>query len=326
MVIAIAGTSVIDAPAVTVSSLNDGQPAKAAGMQPGDTILSIAGTPVKTDDDIRSLSAQHAGKATAFEVLRAGKKETITVTPNPSPPSLGVYLGSYITPAKIEQVRAGDAADKAGFKSGDIVVSVDGKAVTHVSEFLNRLEESNGKVPVVVNRNGTETTLTFTAATGAAARTAFERSVFIPHKMVYQTPWEALGSGLKQTWTVVSLIPQGIGQAIEGKAQGPGVTSIVGIGQITGEVAQDSGFTGLLNLTALLGISLFMINLLPLPALDGGRILFIVIELLRGGRRIAPEKEGLVHFAGMVVLLALMLLITIFDVGRLFGGERLISP
>ena len=104
VVIAIAGTSVIDAPAVTVSSLNDGQPAKEAGMQPGDTILSIAGTPVKTDDDIRSLSAQNAGKATAFEVLRAGKKETITVTPNPSPPSLGVYLGSYITPAKIEQV------------------------------------------------------------------------------------------------------------------------------------------------------------------------------------------------------------------------------
>ena len=86
----------------------------------------------------------------------------------------------------------------------------------------------------------------------------------------------------------------------------------------------EAGINGLLNLTALLGISLFMINLLPLPALDGGRLLFIFIELLRGGRRIAPEKEGLVHFAGMVVLLALMAIITIFDVGRLFQGASIL--
>jgi regulator of sigma E protease len=102
------------------------------------------------------------------------------------------------------------------------------------------------------------------------------------------------------------------------------VTSIVGIGQLTGEVAQDAGINGLLNLTALLSISLFMINLLPLPALDGGRLLFIFIELLRGGRRIAPEKEGMVHFAGMVVLLAIMALITFFDVSRLLQGVRLL--
>jgi regulator of sigma E protease len=67
-----------------------------------------------------------------------------------------------------------------------------------------------------------------------------------------------------------------------------------------------------------------MINLLPLPALDGGRLLFIFIELIRGGRRIAPEKEGMVHFAGMVVLLALMAIITFFDVSRLFQGVRLL--
>ena len=112
--------------------------------------------------------------------------------------------------------------------------------------------------------------------------------------------------------------------ALAGGAQGPGVTGPVGIGQLTGEVAQLGGINGLLNLTALLGISLFMINLLPLPALDGGRLLFIFIELLRGGRRIAPEKEGMVHVAGMVVLLALMAIITVFDVARLFEGKPLL--
>ncbi len=324
MIVAVAGTSVVDAPATAVSTLNTGQPAERAKMQPGDIIISVAGTPVKTDDDIRTLSAQNANKPTLFEVLRAGQRVSLTLTPNPSPPSLGVFLGSYITPTKIEQVKSGDVADRAGFKAGDEIVSVNGTPVTHVAEFLNRLNDSKGTTKVVVKRGGSQQELTLTS--GSSIASALQRSLFIPRKTVYQTPWEALGTSLKQTWTVVSLIPQGIGQAVQGKAQGPGVTGIVGIGQIAGEVAQDSGFMGLMNLTALLGISLFMINLLPLPALDGGRILFILIELLRGGRRIAPEKEGLVHFAGMVVLLALMLLITIFDVGRLFEGGRIISP
>jgi regulator of sigma E protease len=129
---------------------------------------------------------------------------------------------------------------------------------------------------------------------------------------------------MSSTWEVISSIPKGISMALAGGAQGPGVTGPVGIGQLTGEVAQLGGINGLLNLTALLGISLFMINLLPLPALDGGRLLFIFIELLRGGRRIAPEKEGMVHVAGMVVLLALMAIITVFDVARLFEGKPLL--
>ena len=64
--------------------------------------------------------------------------------------------------------------------------------------------------------------------------------------------------------------------------------------------------------------------MLPLPALDGGRLLFVLLEVVRGGRRIAPEKEGMVHFAGMMLLLAFLAIITIFDVQRLFEGTRLI--
>jgi regulator of sigma E protease len=145
-----------------------------------------------------------------------------------------------------------------------------------------------------------------------------------PHHTVYYNPVEALGKALGNTWDIISNIPKSIAQAIRGQTQGPAVTGPVGIAQLTGEVAQEGGLNSLLNLTALLGISLFLINMLPLPALDGGRLLFILIELVRGGRRIAPEKEGLVHFAGMMVLLLFMLIITVFDVQRLFEGSRLL--
>lgn len=325
--LAIAGTKTVDAPSTVVSKLSEKQPAAIAGMIPGDRIVSVAGKPVTSDEDIRTLSSENAGKSTTFVVERGGKLVPLTVTPNPSRPSLGVFLGAYITPAKVAQVRPGDAADKAGFKPGDEIISINGTPVTHLSEALNRLQDSKPPLTIVVKRNGENVTLPPLAEGEVEALgRSLERDLFVPYKTVYSPPLDALGGALRDTWQVISLIPTGIAQAIQGTAQGPGVTGIVGIGQITGEVAQDVGINGLLRLTALLGISLFMINLLPLPALDGGRLLFIFIELLRGGRRISPEKEGLVHFAGMVVLLALMVLITIFDVGRLFEGGRLISP
>jgi regulator of sigma E protease len=71
--------------------------------------------------------------------------------------------------------------------------------------------------------------------------------------------------------------------------------------------------------TAFLSINLFLINLLPLPALDGGRLVFVLLEWLRGGKRVPPEKEGIVHAVGMVVLIALMVVVTVFDYRRYFG-------
>jgi regulator of sigma E protease len=176
---------------------------------------------------------------------------------------------------------------------------------------------------IVVERNGQRVgPLTLSLDGGSQAR-SYGFTLNRPVTTVYYSPTEAMGRALNSTWEVITSIPRGIAQALAGGAQGPGVTGPVGIGQLTGEVAQETGFNGLLTLTALLGISLFMINLLPLPALDGGRLLFIFIELLRGGRRIAPEKEAMVHFAGMVVLLGLMALITFFDVQRLLSGQAL---
>jgi regulator of sigma E protease len=73
-----------------------------------------------------------------------------------------------------------------------------------------------------------------------------------------------------------------------------------------------------------ISLGLGVLNLLPLPALDGGRLLFVLIEILRGGRRVSPEKEGLVHLAGMVVLLGAMFLIAYGDVSRLVDGRSIL--
>ena len=320
---AVAGTREVDstvAPSVGIYEISAGAPAAVGQMQVGDKVVKIAGQPVTSDDDIRSLSEQNAGKATIFTVLRNNQEVPLTITPNSSTPFLGVILYPWYAPAKVDTVASDSAAAKAGLQNGDTILSVNGTPGTNNISAKDAIQKSSGPLTLVVQGAGAQRTVTVDKSGSGFTL----NSLFLPIRTVYYSPLEALGRALNNTWSVVASIPTGIAQAIAGKSDGPGVTSIVGIGQITGEVAQEAGFNGLLNLTALLGISLFMINLLPLPALDGGRLLFIIIELLRGGRKIAPEKEGMVHFAGMVVLLALMAIITFFDVSRLFQGGKIL--
>ncbi len=107
--------------------------------------------------------------------------------------------------------------------------------------------------------------------------------------------------------------------------QGPLTVGPIGIGQITGSIATanvsiSDKLVTFINLASILSLSLAIINILPIPALDGGRILFVFIEILRKGRKISPQKEGMVHAAGFVFLISLALFISFFDVARIFDG------
>ncbi len=137
--------------------------------------------------------------------------------------------------------------------------------------------------------------------------------------------------GAQQAWDSIVLTRNAIaGIAVSSQnpqfTETPTFTGPVGIGQLTGEIAvADASFaakvTTLASLAAIISFSLAIINILPIPALDGGRIFFVLIEILRGGKRISPEREGLVHLAGFIVLLAFIAVISIQDVGRIFRGE-----
>ena len=114
-----------------------------------------------------------------------------------------------------------------------------------------------------------------------------------------------------------------VSQWISGSAPA-GLVGPIGIAQLTGEVAR-SGLVALVFWTALLSMSLAILNFLPIPALDGGRIAFVLLELARGGRRIPPEKEGLIHMAGFVLLMGMILVVSFNDIRRIISGESFIS-
>ena len=103
----------------------------------------------------------------------------------------------------------------------------------------------------------------------------------------------------------------------------PGLTGPIGIAQVTGEVAEVGVFP-FFELVAIISISLGLINILPIPALDGGRLMFVLIEWARRGRRISPQREGLVHVIGFAILIGLIVVVSFFDISRILSGDSIL--
>jgi regulator of sigma E protease len=138
--------------------------------------------------------------------------------------------------------------------------------------------------------------------------------------------WESIPMAFGRTWDVITLTQTGLSQWARGGPD-PGITGPVGIAQVTGEIAEEIpniGFSPLFEFVALLSISLGVINVLPIPALDGGRLLFVVIEWVRRGKRISPQREGLVHLVGFGLLISLIVVMSYRDIVRIIAGDSFI--
>ncbi|HJM53247.1 MAG TPA: site-2 protease family protein [Dehalococcoidia bacterium] len=142
--------------------------------------------------------------------------------------------------------------------------------------------------------------------------------------------WNAFTGSFREIKDLIFLTKNSVAGLVQSsnnpQLSGPATVGPIGIGQLTGEIATaDAAVTTKLRtfavLAATISLSLAVINILPLPGLDGGRLLFVVIEAIRRGKRISPEREAIVHLAGILLLLSLMALISVQDVMRIFRGE-----
>ncbi len=221
-------------------------------------------------------------------------------------------------------VAAGSPAEKAGVQTGDIIVSMDGIRVRSPDELVEltraRLDTT---VQLEIKRGEDVHTVALTPRSnppqGEGSMGVSIQAAVSKIEVVYYPPWEALWLGMQQmantvllTFSVPLLIIRGILPADVVRPIGP-----YGIYQQTASAVSATLEMGwwypILSLVGLISTALAITNLLPLPALDGGRILFIIIEAVRG-RRVDPAREGFVHFVGLAVLLAFMLVISYFDI------------
>ena len=229
----------------------------------------------------------------------------------------------------VTRVIDGSAAEQAGIVPGDVVLAANGKTVERRVDFTREINLNGGAaMTILVERDGGKEPVSLRPRFDAdASRWLVGVSAELTEVSVESRSrpiWEAVGESFISTWELLVLLKQSIGGMISAGAA-PELSGPIGIAQMTGEVSREGGIAGWLSVGILLSINLAIINILPFPMLDGGRIVFVVIEWIRRGKRIPPEKEGMVHLVGLAVLIAGIIAISANDILRLLEGGRFLG-
>ena len=250
----------------------------------------------------------------------------------------------------VDTVYPNGAADKAGMQAGDVILAINGTELADAEALDAAMQKASmDGMTVTVLRNAaistnqtTEDRITTTEATidGTVETLQFGSLLdqetgnkmmniayrMLPHRQVTEryTVWKAAYMAFPETWNLAKAVYQSLGMLITGQASCRDVSGVVGTVDFMSDAMAESTSASdawelFLWFMALIAVNLGIINLLPLPALDGGRLVFIVIEMIRK-KPVPPEKEGMVHLIGMIALLLLMLALTISDIIRCFGG------
>lgn len=298
------------------------QVAEEAGLQSGDYVIAIDGEPIEHYREIQQTVAQSPNQELQFTVRRNGEQLQIAVTPRLNRETGAGQIGIFpwIEPV-VGAVRAGSGARIAGVREGDRIVAVNDTEVDHSVSFTDRLQQTSGYVHLTVARNGEEQRLQITPSHTEDGR----REIGVSFKPIEVSspelgPFGALAAGVRETGNTITLYVRGLGMLFAGIDLTQALAGPVRITYIVGEVATEgftlgigAGFTAVFNFLSLLSVALFIMNLLPIPALDGGQILLFAFEGITR-RRLSPKLVYRYQFIGTVLILSLIIFALFSDI------------
>jgi regulator of sigma E protease len=238
----------------------------------------------------------------------------------------GIFMiyGKQSTSARVDSIQPGSAAEAAGFVPGDLVFSIDGRRIDSFAEMQRIISTSAGqKLQVVVDRGGAVVTLKATPTLkemkdnfGNLHRIGvlgITRSMAPGDlKTERSPPLTALRLGVEETWFVIDRTLSYIGGVIVGREATDQLGGPIRIAQVSGQVAS-AGFVALLHLAAVLSVSIGLLNLFPVPLLDGGHLLFYAIEAVRG-KPLSERAQELGFRIGFAIVVMLMIFATFNDI------------
>jgi regulator of sigma E protease len=307
-----------------VGSVAAGTPAAANDIQAGDRVIAVADRRVDTWQDFFVAVAVRPNREIAITLLRDGLEITRNVTPVIDPDSrleigdIGVLPDVH---PHVTSVNPGEPAERAGLRANDVVVAVNGVRMTFQTHLRDAIAKSP-ETPVTLSilRDGSPMTLT------ATPRREGNRGVLGVYladesKTIQPGLLQAVSMSVERNLQIAGLIGETVWGLVTGQTSPTQIMGPVGIAQLSGETAR-LGWVALINFMAMLSLNLGLVNLLPIPVLDGGHILIMAVEGLARRDFSLKVKEKML-FAGLVVLMTLMVTVIYNDLTRVSWIERL---
>jgi regulator of sigma E protease len=313
-----------------VGVVQAGSPAERAGVRPGDTITRLGSAEIATWEQLEMAVASRPEREVEMVVIRDGREERLTIRPDTTElrtrtdarfeiGTIGVLPD--VSPS-IRAIVAGEPAEKAGFKAGDVIVSIDGQRMVFASQVSEAISKHPDEaVQLVVRREGVEQAIAVTPSRqGDAGRIGINISDAV--ESFTPSPLQAIGMSVRRNIEMSGMIFRTLGDLFSGEASPRQLMGPVGIAQLSGESAQ-AGWIALFGLMASLSLNLGLLNLLPIPVLDGGHIFIMAIETI-SRRDFSLQMKEKMLFVGFVLLMTLMVTVIYNDLMRIAWIENLV--
>jgi regulator of sigma E protease len=300
-------------------------PADKAGFRPGDRILAVADHPVATWEDFFINIVSRPNRELSIDLVRDGQPMTLRVTPTSTSgqsridvAEIGVLPNAH---PHLLSVQPGDPGERGGLKAGDVIVAVNGQPMTFAIQFRDTIaKHPEQTINVSILRDGVPLTLPIkTGRNGANGWLGV--SPRDESKSLNPTVVEAIGMSVRKNIQYSGLIFETVWGLITRQTSPKQLMGPLAIAQLSGESAQ-LGWLALLSLMASISLNLGLLNLMPIPILDGGHIFILGLEGLAGRDFSMRVKEKML-LAGFVVLMMLMVTVIYNDLTRISWIERL---
>ena len=316
------GEEVIPIRSVPGMYVEPGSLAADIGLQTGDRLIGINGEKVQTFNELFSPTSL-TQRDVSFLVERNGVELSLSAPADflDRINEEGFLDPSYVIPSVISSILPGSPAEAAGFEAGDRVISIDGNEVAYWNQLVSRIQSAEGELLIRVERGIQVLALEVTpdpADGKIGIAPPLPRDVFDIEQVDYSFPESAVFAVQKSGETMTGIV-QGLGKMIRGEISvrnnlgGP-----VAIANVTREATENRGWLGFWEITAFLSITLAIMNMLPIPALDGGHVLFLAYEGITR-REPSPKVRMGLQQIGFILLVTLIILVTFNDILRVLG-------
>jgi len=316
---------------VRVEEFGVGYPPRLFGVRRGETLYSLNAVPLggftkMAGEEDPSVSGSLASKKVGPKllILSAGSIMNLILPLVLLSVALMIPHDVVIGQVTVTEVAENSPAAMAGIEPGDTFLRINNKPIHNIANVLRDTHLNLGEEITLLVRHSDSSTENISliprwkppepqGAMGIVMR--MSNPTVVRQHLPF---WEAIPTGVVECIETFTLFKNEITRWIIGAAS-PQVAGPVGIARITGDFVK-AGISPLMEFAAILSINLAIINLFPLPALDGGRIVFVLLEWVRRGKRIAPKTEGLIHLFGFAMLITAMLAVTYQDIIRIISG------